>query len=145
MNTGISSQKDARRKVIAVFGPEITEYAELSFPEYLDWLCALIPFWLSAPIQRLAVVHPSCETLHLCVNVRRDEISVEMDYAVNLTTAPCVDDYSVTVAEIRIVPHPSPHFWAAATGMKTPVVATASANFSISGKRRCSGMFGMRS
>ena len=42
-------------------------------------------------------------------------------------------------------PHPSPHFVAATAGTNAPAFDTASANFSISGRRRCSGMLGMSS
>ena len=45
----------------------------------------------------------------------------------------------------RARPHPSPHFSAAGAGLKRPAVATAWAKFCISGMRRCSGMFGIRS
>ena len=46
---------------------------------------------------------------------------------------------------ILVGPHRSPHFEAGIAVMNIPVFAKASANFSISGRRRCSGMFGMRS
>jgi ABC-type sugar transport system ATPase subunit len=42
-------------------------------------------------------------------------------------------------------PQPSPHFDTAIAGRKAPAPDTASANFSINGKRRCSGMFGISS
>jgi len=41
--------------------------------------------------------------------------------------------------------HPSPYFDATTAVGKSPVAATASANFSINGVSRCSGMFGIRS
>jgi P-type Mg2+ transporter len=40
---------------------------------------------------------------------------------------------------------PSPHFDTAIAGRKAPAPDTASANFSINGKSRCSGMFGISS
>ena len=40
---------------------------------------------------------------------------------------------------------PSPHFDTVVAGRKRPVPDTASANFWISGKSRCSGMFGISS
>ena len=41
--------------------------------------------------------------------------------------------------------HPSPHFEAGIAGVNAPTLDTASANFSISGTKRCSGMLGMSS
>ena len=42
-------------------------------------------------------------------------------------------------------PQPSPHFDAAIAVGKSPALDTASANFSMSGMSRCSGMFGISS
>ena len=42
-------------------------------------------------------------------------------------------------------PHPSPHFAAAGVGLKRSAFATAWAKFCISGVRRGSGIFGIRS
>ena len=56
-----------------------------------------------------------------------------------------IDERTPNDLDLHLVAHPSPHSVIAMAGMNTPALATASANFSISGMRRCSGMLGMRS